>query len=99
VVVFDEYAVEKTETVVVGTAGANGVFFEYAQAGCRFARVHQADGTASHNVGIPADMGGDAGHALEQVEGGAFAVSRARILASTDRSSSPATTVSPSRHG
>ena len=72
VVVFDEDVFAEGRAVVHAAAAAHGVFFERAPAGRGLAGVDDAGGGAGDGVGVAARLRGDAGEALDEIEGGAL---------------------------
>ena len=72
VVVFDEDVLAEGGAVVHAAAAAHGVFLECAPAGCGLARIDDAGGGAGEGIRVAARLRGDAGEALNEIEGGAL---------------------------
>ena len=72
VVVLGEHLVEEAEAVVGGAACAHGEALELAEPGRGLARVEDRGAGAFDGIDEPARERGDAGQALEEVEGGAL---------------------------
>ena len=72
VVVLYQDAVAQVAAVVVAAAAAHGVLVQRAQARRGLAGVDYAHVVARHGVDVAARGGGDAAHALHEVERGAL---------------------------
>ena len=72
-VVFDEHPVVEAGPVVAGAAQAHGVFLQGPPARGGLAGVHQGRFGAGDQAHHLPGKGGDAGEALEEIEGGALA--------------------------
>ncbi len=72
VVVLEHDAVEEAEAVIPAATAGDGVFFQHAPAGGGLARIEKAGAGLAEGGGVAAGLRGDAGEALEEVEGDAF---------------------------
>lgn len=71
-IVFDEHHVEQAEAVINAAAASDGIFFQSTQAGSGFARVKNLRVGALDGIHELRSQGGDAGEALNEIEGDAF---------------------------
>ena len=72
VVVLDEDAVGQVQAMVVAAAHANAVLVQKPVSRRGFAGIDDAGAGAGHGAHIMVGGGGDAAHALHEVQGGAF---------------------------
>ncbi len=72
VVVFGEHGIRERVAVVVGAAVAHGLAFQHPEPWRGLAGVDDARGCPGHRLDVPGRHGGDAGHALAEVEGDAL---------------------------
>lgn len=72
VIVFDHDGIVEAHTMVDTATGFDGLFFEQSPTGGGFASVPDFDGEGFDGIDVASGHGGDAGEALEEVEGGAF---------------------------
>ena len=72
VIVFDHHGVVETHAMVDTATGFDGFFFKQAPAWGGFAGIPDFDGIGFDGIDVAGGHGGDAGEALEEIEGGAF---------------------------
>jgi hypothetical protein len=96
VIVLDQHTVIQAHAVVVGAAHAYRVFFQHPPARGGLAGIHQLHRCSGDLPDIIARLGGDAGHALKKVQGGAFTLQQGGQWTSILTTVLPAGTRSPS---
>ena len=85
VIVLDEDAVGKIEAMILAAAATDGVLVEDAQAGRGLASIENTNARAGDGVDEFARDGGDAGHALEEIQNHALAGENDARVVANDR--------------
>ncbi len=82
VIVLDQDSIRKIESMILTAAAAYGVFVDHAQAGSGFASIENAGFRAGDGIDELAGHGGDAAHALHEIQDDALTgKNHARVVA------------------